>query len=120
MAAHPDDRARAGATAPASIGLTVLLAVSALVSTAILIFELVTGSQVTSSADSLLASGTLVRVGNALVFGLLYWQLDSGDPSPATGRFGRTPTSPSPSSSSVPSWRRRIGALATWTTSCSA
>ena len=93
-----------------SIGLTVLLAVSALVP--ILIFELVTGSQVTSSADSLLASGTLVRVGNALVFGVaLLAAARLGDPSPATGRFGRTPTSPSPSSLSPelapPDWRPR-------------
>jgi len=80
VAAHPTTERERARLRRLSIGLTVLLAVSALVSTAILIFELVTGSQVTSSADSLLASGTLVWVGNALVFGLLYWQLDSGGP----------------------------------------
>jgi hypothetical protein len=53
---------------------------AALVSTAVLITSLVKGTEVTDSADSLLASGTLVWSGNALVFGLLYWQLDSGGP----------------------------------------
>ena len=45
-----------------------------------LINALVRGAEVTNSADSLLASGALVWIGNALVFGLLYWQLDSGGP----------------------------------------
>ena len=34
----------------------------------------------TESAGPLLASGTLIWLGNGLVFGLLYWQLDSGGP----------------------------------------
>ncbi len=80
VAAHPATPRERARLRRLSIGLTVLLAASALVSTGVLIYELVTGSQVTSSADSLLASGTLVWVGNALVFGLLYWQLDSGGP----------------------------------------
>jgi hypothetical protein len=80
VAAHPTTERERARLRRLSIALTVLLAASALVSTVILIFELVTGSAVTSSADSLLASGTLVWVGNALVFGLLYWQLDSGGP----------------------------------------
>jgi hypothetical protein len=63
-----------------SIALILLLVAVAMVSTAILIYELTTGSEVAQSADSLLASGTLVWAGNALVFGLLYWQLDSGGP----------------------------------------
>ena len=73
MAAHPDDRARRAATAPALDRVDRAARRLGVASTAILIFELVTGSQVTSSADSLLASGTLVWVGNALVFGLLYF-----------------------------------------------
>jgi hypothetical protein len=80
VAAHPATPRERARLRRLSIALTALLAASALVSTVILIYELVTGSEVTSSADSLLASGTLVWVGNALVFGLLYWQLDSGGP----------------------------------------
>jgi hypothetical protein len=80
VAAHPSTPRERARLRRLSIGLTVLLAASALVSTGLLIYELVTGSAVTASADSLLASGTLVWVGNALIFGLLYWQLDSGGP----------------------------------------
>jgi uncharacterized membrane protein len=63
-----------------SITLILLLVAMALANTAILIVQLITGSKVAQSADSLLASGALVWLGNALVFGLLYWQLDSGGP----------------------------------------
>ena len=47
---------------------------------AVLIVDLVRGSKVTESAASLLASGALIWLGNAIVFGLLYWELDSGGP----------------------------------------
>ncbi len=81
LAASPEDvRRHARWFRRLSITLILLLVVVALASTAILIIELVTGAEVAQSADSLLASGTLVWAGNALVFGLLYWQLDSGGP----------------------------------------
>jgi uncharacterized membrane protein len=81
LAASPDDiRRHARWFRRLSIALILLLVGAALVSTAILIVDLVTGAQVAQSADSLLAQGTLVWAGNALVFGLLYWQLDSGGP----------------------------------------
>ncbi|HEY7071251.1 MAG TPA: hypothetical protein VH479_14090 [Acidimicrobiales bacterium] len=80
VAAHPATATERARLRRLSIALTVLLAASALLSTGILVYELVTGSAVTSSADSLLASGAIVWVGNALIFGLLYWQLDSGGP----------------------------------------
>ena len=48
--------------------------------TGVLITELVRGGKVTDSATSLLASGALIWLGNCLVFGLLYWLLDSGGP----------------------------------------
>lgn len=63
-----------------SITLMIVLLAAAVVSSVTLITQLITGSRVTDSADSLLASGALVWIGNALVFGLLYWQLDSGGP----------------------------------------
>ena len=60
--------------------LIVTLAVAALVSTAVLITDIVRGERVTESASTLLASGALVWLGNCLVFGLLYWHFDSGGP----------------------------------------
>jgi uncharacterized membrane protein len=63
-----------------SIVLVVALLVVALVSTVVLITELIRGGKVTQSADSLLASGALIWLGNVLVFSLLYWLLDSGGP----------------------------------------
>jgi hypothetical protein len=63
-----------------SIVLIVALLVAGFSSTVRLITDLITGASVTDSADTLLASGALVWIGNALVFGLFYWQLDSGGP----------------------------------------
>ena len=60
--------------------LILALAVSAIAATAILVADLVKGSHVTESASTLLASGALIWLGNALVFSLLYWHFDSGGP----------------------------------------
>ena len=65
---------------PLAITLIGLLAVVAMVANVILITDLVKGSKVTQSATSLLASGAIIWLGNALIFGLLYWELDSGGP----------------------------------------
>lgn len=65
---------------PLSVALVAALAAAALLSTAVLITELVQGGKVTESATSLLSSGALIWLGNCLVFGLLYWLLDSGGP----------------------------------------
>jgi uncharacterized membrane protein len=64
----------------ASLALVLILAVAVLASTAKLIADLIDGARVTQSATSLLASGALVWLGNVLIFGLLYWLLDSGGP----------------------------------------
>jgi hypothetical protein len=64
----------------ASILLVSALGATALVSTAVLITDLIDGSKMTESASSLLASGALIWLGNALVFSLFYWLLDSGGP----------------------------------------
>jgi hypothetical protein len=63
-----------------AIVLVVLLVVAALLSAGVLITELIKGGEVTEDASALLASGALVWLGNCLVFGLLYWLLDSGGP----------------------------------------
>ena len=65
---------------PLSIALVLTLTVVALISTTVLITELVRGGKVTEEATSLLASGALIWLGNMLVFSLLYWLLDSGGP----------------------------------------
>jgi hypothetical protein len=65
---------------PLSIALIGALLGLMLLSDCVLIIDLVQGSKVTESATSLLASGVLVWLGNAVVFGLLYWDLDSGGP----------------------------------------
>ena len=65
---------------PVAITLIATLTAVVLVSDGVLIRDLVIGSRVTESAPALLASGALVWLGTALVFGLLYWELDSGGP----------------------------------------
>jgi hypothetical protein len=81
IAANPADIVgRARWLRPLSIALVFALLGAALFSDAALIVDLVTGAKVTESGDTLLASGALIWLGNALVFGLLYWLLDSGGP----------------------------------------
>jgi hypothetical protein len=81
IAANPGHlQGRARWLRPVSIALISVLALVALVDTAVLIDALIRGSAVTNSAASLLTSGTLIWLGNALIFGLLYWSLDSGGP----------------------------------------
>jgi hypothetical protein len=65
---------------PLAITLIVALTVLAVIADVELIVDLIEGAEVTNSASSLLASGALIWLGNALVFGLLYWELDSGGP----------------------------------------
>src|SRR5262249_29732848 len=60
---------------PISIGLVLGLAAVMLVSTGILIRDLIIGGKVTNEAGSLLASGSLIWLGNVLVFSLIYWML---------------------------------------------
>jgi hypothetical protein len=81
IAANPADVVgRAKWLRPLAITLIVALLIAGMLSDATLIVDLVKGSKVTQSADSLLASGALIWFGNALIFGLLYWTLDSGGP----------------------------------------
>jgi hypothetical protein len=58
------------------LGLTGVM----LVSTGILVRDLIIGGKVTNEAGSLLSSGALIWLGNVLVFSLIYWLLDSGGP----------------------------------------
>jgi len=63
-----------------SIALILSLAVVAILSATVLISDLIRGARVTESADALLTSGVLIWLGNTLIFGLIYWQFDSGGP----------------------------------------
>jgi hypothetical protein len=72
--------ARAGWLRRLSIALVLSLVVVAVSSTAVLISDLIRGATVAQSAGPLLTSGALIWLGNCLVFGLLYWLLDSGGP----------------------------------------
>ena len=63
-----------------SLTLVMALAVIGMVSTVVLVIDLVSGAKVTESASSLLASGALIWLGNSMIFSLIYWLLDSGGP----------------------------------------
>jgi hypothetical protein len=69
-----------------AIVLVSLLLVAALWATAVLIDHLVTGAPQTEKGGPLLASGSLVWLGNILAFSLFYWVLDSGGPRVRTSR----------------------------------
>ena len=60
--------------------LVVSLVLGALLVTALLIRDLITGAKVTQAPGPLLAAGALVWLGNNLAFGMLYWLMDSGGP----------------------------------------
>jgi hypothetical protein len=65
---------------PLSLALVLALAAVTLLATGVLIRDLIIGGDVTKSATGLLSSGALIWLGNCLIFGLLYWLLDSGGP----------------------------------------
>ena len=58
--------------------LLVLLALSAIVTTMLLIHELVAGNDLSKSATRLLLVGNAVWIANNIVFALLYWEFDGG------------------------------------------
>lgn len=64
----------------ASVALVTVLLMSALGSTVLLIFDLLTASPVTSEPAPLLMAGALVWLSNNVAFALLYWEFDSGGP----------------------------------------
>ena len=63
-----------------SVALVVVVLASTLGSTALLIFDLLTGSPITSQADQVLIAGAKVWLGNNVAFAFLYWQFDGGGP----------------------------------------
>ena len=63
-----------------SIALVVVILASTLGATALLIYDLITGSPLTSQADQLLLAGAKVWLGNNIAFAFLYWEFDAGGP----------------------------------------
>jgi uncharacterized membrane protein len=61
-----------------SIGLVALLVLAALLSTALLVSELIHGGKLTNSADELLQAGASVWVLTNIAFSLLYWEMEAG------------------------------------------
>ena len=57
-----------------------LLVVAALWATAVLVDDLIRGKGVSNDPSELLASGSVVWLGNNLAFALLYWLMDGGGP----------------------------------------
>jgi hypothetical protein len=62
------------------LALTTVLILAIAWTTVRLVDDLITGGQATSSASVLLSSGALVWLANAILFGLLFWELDGGGP----------------------------------------
>ena len=58
--------------------LLLSLALSAVVSTTLLIHQLVVGDDLAKSATRLLLVGNAVWISNNIIFGLLYWEVDGG------------------------------------------
>jgi uncharacterized membrane protein len=63
-----------------SIALVVLILFSTLGSTARLVYDLMSGSPITSQADQVLIAGLKVWLGNNVAFAFVYWQFDGGGP----------------------------------------
>jgi hypothetical protein len=81
-----DNRRSAGARALA-IGLTLLLILGDAWMTFRLTGDLVHGGPSTANGEVLLSSGALVWTNNTILFGLVYWELDSGGPAARAERI---------------------------------
>ncbi len=63
-----------------SIALVVVVLGSTLAATVLLVYDLMTGSPLTTAADQLFLAGAKVWLGNNVAFALLYWEFDCGGP----------------------------------------
>jgi uncharacterized membrane protein len=96
-----------------SLVLLLTLAAGAAYLTVVLSVELIAGENVAASADDLLASGTLIWLGNNVVFALLYWHFDSGGALARLERPRQHPDFAFPQHQNPelapPGWRPRFG-----------
>jgi len=74
-----------------SIALVAVILTSTLVSTTMLIYDLVTGSSITANADQVLIAGAKVWLGNNVAFAFLYWEFDGGGPAARAHGMPRFP-----------------------------
>jgi hypothetical protein len=63
-----------------SLALVALLVAASLWATAVLVADLIRGTDVANSPSKLLADGAVVWLGNNLAFALVYWLMDGGGP----------------------------------------
>ena len=63
-----------------SIALVAFLLLAALGSTVLLVYDLISGAEITNEPYPLLLAGGKVWLGNNVAFAFLYWQLDRGGP----------------------------------------
>jgi hypothetical protein len=73
------------------IALIAILVFGAGWATTSLVIDLVSGDGVTSSADSLLAAGSLVWIDVVIAFAFLYWEVDGGGPGERAHHVARYP-----------------------------
>ena len=111
VAADPSRTAsrRSGPVRALAIALTVALIGGALVTTVRLTDDLIHGGPETQSAGVLFSSGALVWINNNVLFGFLYWELDSGGPARRAAAAARYPDFAFPEHTSPhiapPGWR---------------
>jgi hypothetical protein len=92
-----------------TIALVVLLLGSTLVSTSLLIYDLLTNASVTNEPIPLLVAGAKVWLGNNVAFAFLYWGFDAGGPAARAHGMPRYPDLAFPQQTSPdlapPDWR---------------
>ncbi|MFI5261493.1 MAG: hypothetical protein ACHQZR_02915 [Candidatus Limnocylindrales bacterium] len=74
-----------------SILLVVVILTSTLAPTALFMYNLVTGSAVTSQADQVLLAGAKIWLSNNVAFAFLYWEFDGGGPAVRAHALPRYP-----------------------------
>ena len=95
-----------------SIGLVAVLVFDALLTTGLLIDDLLKGGPETNSASALLSAGATVFVSNNIAFSLLFWELDNGGAAARAHHLPRHPDLAFPQQLNPdlapPGWRPRF------------
>jgi hypothetical protein len=93
----------------ATVALIALLITSTLGSTAVLIYSLITNTQVANEPVTLLVAGAKVWLGNNVAFAFLYWGFDGGGPAARAHGMPKYPDLAFPQQTSPdiapPGWR---------------
>jgi uncharacterized membrane protein len=92
-----------------SIALVVVILASTLGATALLVYDILSGSSLTSQADQVLLAGAKVWLGNNIAFAFLYWEFDARGPAARAHGMPRYPALAFPQQLSPdlapPGWR---------------